>query len=136
MFILSIAIVASESGHKGNINKGVAVLLMLLSVVLSCGAPGWQYRDSIEEKFIPKYEQTSPFYKMPKKGKGDIEFHADFQLSMADDKYVITMFYSYDQNDLVYLLARNELSKAFFTIHSRKYSFSDGNTSVYSCDRF
>ena len=63
-----------------------------------------------------KSEWKSPFFALPKKGVGNIDFYADFSGSWKDGVYNIDMFFSFDLDKLIFLKTEDEKYSAEYTI--------------------
>ncbi|OVE79541.1 hypothetical protein BVY01_02295, partial [bacterium I07] len=82
-------------------------LMLILLFILTCARNNWHYKDRINDKALPDFIQTSPFYHLPEAATGDIEIYADFQGEWVDGEYQIDLEYSIDLNDAVFLLEDN-----------------------------
>lgn len=90
-------------------------LILALNGAISCVAvkTGLQTFIGTEGAILLAYEQSSPFYAVPGKGLGDIEFHVDFTGSWKDGLYDVDMFYSLNPSELIFLKTDRKLISEF-----------------------
>lgn len=98
------------------LNKEVLVIL-LLCWATSCGVVPSGLRSGLKLPSArhPAYQQASPFYSIPSKGSGDIEFFADYAGSWKDTLYYVEMFYSVKLSELIFLKSNGNLISEFTT---------------------
>lgn len=65
---------------------------------------------------IIKSEWKSPFFALPKKGVGNIDFYADFSGLWKNGTYNVEMFFSFDLDKLIFLKTEDEKYSAEYTI--------------------
>lgn len=65
---------------------------------------------------IIKSEWKSPFFALPKKGVGNIDFYADFSGLWKNGAYNVEMFFSFDLDKLIFLKTEDEKYSAEYTI--------------------
>lgn len=112
---------------SSNKSKWFGFILLLFGAV-SCASVRTGLESSISkvEAKLPEYGKISPFYTLPIKSEGNLDFFVDLNGFWKEEVYNVETFYSFNLNDLIFLITDDDTYRADFTLKQACYD-REGN---------